>query len=306
MPKILMAIWPIFLLIAMGWTLRRCTNLGPGWRSGAERLTYYLLLPCLIVTKLAQADFSLIAVVPMVVAIALAIVLLTILLLAIRPWLSPDGRRFSSVYQGAVRMNTYLGLSIAGAMYGAAGMEAAALAVGTIVPLVNVTCVLTLATFANSATSSYRRIFVLFITNPLILACVIGGVLNASGCGLPVVIGPLAKLLARPALPLGLLLVGAALDFKALKGEWSLVMLTAALKLLVLPSLTWGLLRALDVTGVAAAVALVFNSLPPAPSAYILARQLGGDATLMATLVTSQTLFASVSLPIWLWLLART
>jgi hypothetical protein len=56
---------------------------------------------------------------------------------------------------------------------------------------------------------------------------------------------------------------------------------------------TWALMLAclgLGVTGEARTVAIICAAVPPASSAYILARQLGGDATLMATLITVLTL----------------
>jgi malonate transporter len=43
---------------------------------------------------------------------------------------------------------------------------------------------------------------------------------------------------------------------------------------------------------------LLFQALPTASSSYIMARQLGGDAPLMAGIIASQTLLAAVALPI--------
>lgn len=303
MVDIAVAVVPIFLLMMLGLVFRVGGIPGPGFWQPAERLTYYVLLPCLIAAKLAVADFRELAVVPMAAAIAAALVALTLLMLAARPWLPISGPRFTSVYQGAVRMNTYIGLSIAAAVYGATGIEAAAVAVGVIVPIVNVTCVLMLVMFGSSSAASSHNLLYHFVTNPLILACVAGGVLNVTGLGLPVVLGDLITILAQAALPLGLLVVGAALDLASARRAGLVVVLTAVLKLLALPAITWALLGALGVGGTEAAVAVIFSALPTATSSYILARQMGGDATLMATMVTAQTLLSAISLPVWLWLL---
>ena len=48
---------------------------------------------------------------------------------------------------------------------------------------------------------------------------------------------------------------------------------------------------------------ILFYSLPTAPSAYILARQLGGDARLMTGILTTQTALSIITLPLWLALL---
>jgi hypothetical protein len=56
------------------------------------------------------------------------------------------------------------------------------------------------------------------------------------------------------------------------------------------------------VEGLTAAIALLFMASPTATSSYILARQLGGDATLMAGVITLQTAVSMVSLPVILTL----
>ncbi|MEX0758797.1 MAG: AEC family transporter [Tistlia sp.] len=304
MSPVVAAILPVFLLIFLGWLLKRRAFPGDHFWAPAERLTYFVLFPALIATTLAQADFSRLEILPMAAAIVLAILAMSALILAARRLFAVDGPGLTSVYQGAVRMNTYIGLTVAYGVHGAEGLAAAALAVAAIVPLVNVTCTAMLARYGRGAAPGAAGMARQFATNPLILACLLGGLLNLSGIGLPPVLGPMALILGRAALPLGLLAVGAALDLRAARAAGRVVLQTSALKLAALPLLTWLFLQAFGIEGVAAFVAILFNALPTATSAYILARQLGGDATLMASLITVQTLVALASLPLVLGLLA--
>jgi len=48
--------------------------------------------------------------------------------------------------------------------------------------------------------------------------------------------------------------------------------------------------------------ALLAAAVPTASSSFVLARQMGGDAPLMANLVTLQLLWAVVTLPLVIWL----
>ena len=48
------------------------------------------------------------------------------------------------------------------------------------------------------------------------------------------------------------------------------------------------------------ATLIVYACLPTSPAAYILARQLGGDDTLMAAIITATTFAGLVTLPFWL------
>jgi len=294
---------PIFLLILLGWILRKRGLLSEGFWAPAEWLTYYLLFPALLVATLARADVGGLALLPMALGLWGALLLITGVMLALRPLLGTDGPGFTSLFQGAVRMNTYIGLSAAVGLQGEAGLAAAAVAAAVMVPLINLLCVLMLARYGRGARPTPLGLLREVAQNPLILACLAGIALNLSGLGLPPLLGPMLEILGAAALPLGLLAVGAALRVQALRGLGLPTAVDAAVKLLLLPAVAWGLLTLLGVEGVALFAGVLFTALPTAPSAYILARRLGGAAELMAGLVTAQTLLALVTLPLVLALL---
>ena len=104
------------------------------------------------------------------------------------------------------------------------------------------------------------------------------------------------EILARAALPLGLLAVGAGLRLEGLRRPGVLATVSA-LKLLVLPGLAAALCWVAQPGSLETAVLVTFAALPGASTAYILARQLGGDAPLIAAIVTVETAAALVTLP---------
>jgi predicted permease len=296
--EVVASVLPIFLLIILGWIFKRSPLIEEyGWKA-LERVTYYVLFPCLLASTLADADFSELAMKGVAGSIIGATGLVTVLLLATRSFFNSDGPAFTSIYQGAVRMNTYIGLSIANAFYGVQGLAASALAIAIIVPLVNIACVLMLAWYGSATNKGWRGVFDAFLKNPLILGAFAGLALNVSGMGMPPVIGPMAEILADAALPLGLLAVGAALQLKAVQESGMIVLATAAIKLLALPLVTYELLQFFGVSGIEGSIAILFNALPTATSSYILASQYGGDARLMASITSSQTLLSMVTLPL--------
>ncbi len=302
MLQIVLVILPVFLLIFIGQVCRRRSFPGDGFWAPAEKLTYYLLLPALIVMTLAEADFHRLAVLPMALALAGAILLMTGLVVALRPLLGVDGPGFTSVYQSVVRLNAYIGLSVAFGLYGDRGLAIASVAVATFVPLVNVTSTFMLARYGTSAQPSLGGVLRQVAANPLILACLLGGLLNLAGLGPPPVLGDMLKILSRAALPLGLLAVGAGLDLAAARGAKSIAAISSGLKLIALPAMTYALARWLGADPVALSIGVLFAALPVATSSFILARQLGGDAALIANLCAVQTLLAMVSLPLALTL----
>nr|CAA6800090.1 MAG: Unknown protein [uncultured Thiotrichaceae bacterium] len=104
--------------------------------------------------------------------------------------------------------------------------------------------------------------------------------------------------LSLMALPIGLLAVGAGLQLQALRDAGATFAWSSAVKLVILPLLSWFLAGALGLDHSAQQMLTLFAALPTAASAYILARQLGGNAELMAGIITGQTLLAMLSLPL--------
>jgi predicted permease len=107
-------------------------------------------------------------------------------------------------------------------------------------------------------------------------------------------------LLARAALPLGLLATGAALAFDGLRRRIGAILMASTAKFAVLPGLVWAGLRLTGITGADAGALLLFAVAPASISAYVLARQSGGDHRLMTGIITFQTVAAGAVLPIWL------
>ncbi len=70
------------------------------------------------------------------------------------------------------------------------------------------------------------------------------------------------------------------------------------LKLVAMPVLTVALAVWFGVTGSNLAIVAACAAVPTSPSAYVLARQMGGDAPLLAQIITLQTILAAVTMPL--------
>lgn len=303
MQTVALAVLPVFLLIFLGSLIARRAPFDATFWNGVERLTYFVLFPALLISSLAKSDLDFGEVLPMVAAIDAAILTMVPITLLLKRFMGMSGPEFGSFLQGAIRMNTYIGFAVSFALYGSDGLAKAAVAVIAIVPLVNVLCVMALVRFGDRGDGKQPRVLRELARNPLILGCLIGLLMNVSGIGLPPVLGPMLEILGRAALALGLLAVGAALDLEAARRGGALLGVSSLLKLAVMPLLTAAGCVLLGVEGPALGVALLFNGLPTATSAYILSRQLGGDYRLMAAITTGQTALSMLTIPLVLgWL----
>lgn len=305
MTDVILATLPIFLLIFVGTAAYRSGFLGQGFWRETEKLIYFVLFPCLLLASVARARLGELDILPMAGAVLGAMLAMTLLLLATRPLLRLSGPSFTSLYQGVIRMNTYLAFAVAAGIGGQPAVEATAVAVAIFVPLANVLCVTILVRYAGSGGGgAIGRTLVAVAKNPLILSILAGIALNLTGLGLPPVVGPMLDILGDAALGLGLIAVGAGLDFRAARSSGGTVLLASALKLAVMPALAWGLCALFGVTGPGALAVVLLNAMPTAGAAYILARQLGGDAPLVASIITVETALAMATLPVVLALAA--
>ena len=286
------------LLIALGWTLKWRNFAGEAFWRGFDRLVYFVLLPALLLHSLIGAEFSGAEAGALALSAALPIFALTLILLAARRTLGLEGPAFSSVYQGSVRSNTYVALATVPALYGEGGFALLALLLAAVVPLVNVLSIVVLSVQGRGRRPKPSEVAGSVATNPLILACALGLLANASGTTrLPAGLDGVLAALSAAALPCGLMIVGAALSPGALGGHARGVALSAAAKFLALPLLSLGAGRLLGLQPEALGAVVFFQAQPAATASYVLARQLGGDAELMASIVTVQTLLAFAVLP---------
>ncbi len=302
MIDVVAALIPVFAIIALGAVLRRLAFLpDDGWRA-VEQLTYFVLFPCFLFGAIAFADFANQPVGRMALLLAGAMLVMTSVTFPFKHALTLDGPAFTSLFQGAVRWNSYVALGAIAAVLGQPGLALIAIAVAVMVPLANLLCVVVLMR-NNGQSASVATLARQLAMNPLILACIAGIAVQAIGLPLPKVASTTINLLGKAALPLGLLAVGASLDLGNALARPTPVVTAMVLKLAIMPLIVAAGALALGVTGTAKVAALICAAVPGAPSSYILARQLGGDAPLMANITTAQTLAAMLTMPIILWVL---
>lgn len=293
---------PIFALIGLGYGLRRARLVDGSVWAGLERLIYFVFFPALLVHRLAAADFAVLALGPLALAVVLAVLAVSILAMAARRPLALDGPRHAVVFMAASRFNTYVGIAAAEILWGSAGAATAAIILAVWVPLVNVLSVIVLLRHGERPWTGRvsARVVREVAGNPIILACLLGVAIGWSGIALPWLPDRLLALLAAAALPLGLLTVGAGLEFAALGVRRRPLAIAVGAKLALMPAVMLAATALVGLEARAAAIVVLFAALPASPAAYVMTRQLGGDGPLMAGTIAATTVVSAVSLPAWI------
>ena len=307
MAPVLAALVPVFLVIVAGWAARVTGFVKEKHWPGLEKITYVVFFPAIIVYTLATADLSRVPVAGIAGALVAGILLNGAILLGLRPALERSlgigGPAFTSVFQGSTRWNTFVGLAVAGSLYGAHGLALMAVAVAAMIPLLNVMAIGVLVRFAGGPPQSTRSILKAIVTNPFIWSSVLGIAINASGLVLPAFLLDGIEILGRAALAAGLLVVGAGLDMRRLARPVPAHWISGVMKMVLMPIVAVLVARSMGVAGDDLAVVAIASAVPTASGGYVLAKQMGGDAPLMAEIITLHTLAAMLTMPVMIaWL----
>lgn len=298
----LSAFLPVILLVSLGRFLAwRGIPDTDGWRA-LERLCFIVLFPAMIVLVLSRAPFD---AAPWKLAIPLVVaqcIMATIGLLSVF-WPGIERPAIGSIIQSNSRWNTFIALSLCGVLFGEEGLALTSLAAAVMIPTANILSVTALTHFADHPTGKKRNPFAEMIRNPLVLACIFGLALNAAGVKPAGIFETTLDMLSAPAMTLGLLAAGAGLNLAALRRAGVLTVFWSLVRLLGMPVLAINLARyGFGLEGIPLIVLAIAASTPTATNGYIMARQLGGDASLMANLIATETTLAIITLPLILWI----
>jgi malonate transporter and related proteins len=174
-------LFPDFALILLGASLRRWMHLGDHFWGGVEKLVYFIFFPALLMHAMLRAHLDFATAGPLILTAAAS--LLTGMFLALMPrWLAQmrgqpiPPLQFASLFQCGFRFNSYIGLAVAGMLFGTPGIVLMGLILGVCVPWVNITAVWMLAKHADAGI--WREL----LRNPLIWGTLMGLLLNLGLC----------------------------------------------------------------------------------------------------------------------------
>jgi len=299
------ALFPLLALITAGFVIRRLEWLNPSFWPAAEKLTYFFLMPATLINSMYGKKIGSTPWVRMLLTVEGGI--LASALLVTLWWLlkrEMGGAAFTTLFQGGVRFNSFVALALAENIYGSDGLFMAAMGGGFMIILINL---LTVTVFSLAVGGGrkidIKRVALDIMRNPLIIGCLIGVGINGAGITLPSAINGTLALAGKAAFPIGLMAVGAACKFSHLGRNSQLLVVSSFVQFICKPVIAWSMARALGLPDMAASVAVLLFSVPTAPSAYILSRQMGGDHDGMALVITAQTCISFLTLPVTILLL---
>ncbi len=297
------AVLPLFLLVLLGYGLKRMGMFSDEWLTIANNFSFKVTLSVLLFYDTFTADTS-VSISPQVVAFAvLGVIGVTLLSYMTVPFIVKDRFRTGVVIQGIFRSNFLLfGMPLAINMFGNVGRPIAATLVAIVIPLFNLLAVITLTVFNKN---SGGRIDVLkllkgVVTNPLIIGCALGYLLRAIHFSLPQVALSTLSQVAGVAVPLALIILGGQFKFNGFLKNIKTVSTVVLVKLIIVPIIMVFIAVSMGFRGVELGVLMTIFGAPGAVSSSIMAYgmdcdgDLAGQIVVLGTLVSVFSMFAFI------------
>lgn len=309
MHSVFYSVLPIFFITLIGSIIKRKWLTSDEFWHGLEKLSFYLLFPAVLFEHISKIDLVSLEVLKLVLALIISTLLISVGLVFYQVKKSYDRIQFTSVFQGATRYNNYIFFALGSALFGDEGLTIVATISPYMIVLTNLTSVIAFAYYIPKRASGISRkaSFLLIgksiISNPLIIASIIGFVFNYFQVALNPGIKNTIQSLADSALAIGIIIVGASLKFKIEQEHIRQIFFTSSIKLILMPITTFIILWFMSISGTARSVGVLYSCLPCASTSYILSRQLGGDPETMSSIITFTTIFSILSLSILMYIL---
>ncbi len=313
------AIFPIMILMALGYFLKRTGIFTNEFLKMANKSVFYVFLPVLLFKNVVGvnsiSDIHWITVIFMIVVIGI-LVLLGFLTTKI----IPNPKQKGVIMQCIFRSNfALIGVSLAELIAGENGVLAAAVLSAFSIPIYNIFAVVSLSIFRENnkrlSKSDVMAIFVKIIKNPLIIGVVLGVIvllIRPYGSRfihtfIPAIdhftfLETVINYIARVASPLALLVLGGQFDFKKIQGYRKQIVIGVMGRNLLAPLIGVGsavLLHKAGIVyfdeGVFASFIALFGT-PVAVASAVMAEEMGSDGQLAGQLVVWTTLFSIVSI----------
>ncbi len=297
---------PICLMLVLGVFLKRINLINDEFIGIGSKIVFQVTLPTMLFLSIVNSnhDFTSSASLIAYGVIANLLFFLFTTITTKKAFNRPQDQ--GVIIQGAFRANTaIIAIAYVANAYGNSGVALAAIYVASMTLLYNIQAVITLTPKNDSAGTSTSKIILSTLTkNPLIIAILSGLLFYVLSIPIPKMITDTGRYLANMTLPLALLCTGGSLDLKALKEDNAPAWYSTGYKLIIAPLFITTGAFIFGFKGMELGIVFLMSSAPTAAASYVMARAMGGNATLAANIIALTTIFSLFSCTLGIFILS--
>lgn len=293
------AAMPVFLVIVLGWWLKRIGFLTDDFISVADKLVFKVSLPVMVFKDIADADLTNEVDFNFVLFCFFGTCAFFGIIWIMAEFFIKDKTVIGSFVQGSFRGSAaILGIAFAHNIYGSSGLVPVMIVAS--VPLFNIFSVIVLMRSDNAEDEDHGEIFLRtlkgIVTNPIIIGIFAGIPFALFGIELPVMADKALGSVASLSTPLALIAIGGGFCSGAVFKKWKLTLAAAVIKLIVIPGIFLPLAVFMGFRDEELVALLILTGAPTTVSSYIMAKNMGNDGALASGIVVLTTLLSSVTL----------
>jgi predicted permease len=296
-------ILPIFILVMLGWLLKRFNFFKEGFLESADKMVFKIMLPCMLFIESSKADLRGGSGQMSFILFGCAGISVSFLILwLIIPVFVKDDAKRGAMIQGSFRSNfTILGVPLAASMFGEKGSIAIAVLTPFIILLVNIYSVIILSVFAPHGTEKSiikiaGRIAKSTLTNPLIIAVVLALPFMLTDISLPVFAEKTLSYLSQATVALSLISLGAGITGSAIKGKIKYSLAATFIKTVLLPAVMVAIAYIFGFRNTELGVLFILFGTPSAVASYIMAKNMKSDDELAGQILLLTTMFCLITI----------
>jgi len=288
---------PICLMLVLGVFLKRINLINENFIEVASKIVFEVTLPTMLFLSIISSNHDFASSASLILYGVIANFLFFVLTTIITKKTFSRPQDQGVIIQGAFRANTgIIAIAYVANAYGNAGVALAAIYVASMTLLYNVQAVVTLTQKSDAkGIPTSKIIFRTLTKNPLIIAILFGIFCSFLSIPIPKMVTDAGRYLANMTLPLALLCTGGSLDLKALREDNAPAWYATSFKLVLAPLLTTLGAIIFGFRGLELGIVFIMSSAPAAAASYVMARAMGGNATLAANIIALTTIFSIFS-----------
>jgi malonate transporter and related proteins len=298
-------VFPIFIVIGLGFAATAGRVLGERAADGLSDYVFVIAIPILLFRTLATAALP--DVQPwsywLAYFAAVGVVWAAMTIVARRVFGMPGPETVIMGFSACQANTVFIGIPLILRAYGDAATVPIFLLIAINLPLTMAIATL-LVESGETGAGKWREMGRKLATHPIIIGIVSGGLFRMTGLPMPEIISSSFRLIADTAPAAALFALGMTLRRYGLAAAPGPLAVTAVLKLCVQPALVFVLaFHVLAMPPVWAAVAVIFAACPSGVNGYLLAQRYRMGVANASAAIAITTLLSVMTLSFWIWML---
>jgi len=296
---------PLMIYMIIGVVLRRTKIVTEQLMRDANNIIFYVTLPLMCYRAIAAADIDAMFETPFLLYMAIGIFVIYALTALIVPLFSKENKRRGVLILGVFRSNDAIfGLAVAAALLGENNLGMMSIAISLSVPLFGILAVIAMERYRGEQVR-FGTVLLRVLTNPIMLSCYAGFLVNLLNIQFPTVIQKPIDSLAAVTTPLAFVLLGGTISLDAVKKNRAAILVVSVLRLLIVPLVAVGSLLLLGFRGEHIVVSLIIFGAPVAMVTYSMAVAMQADDELAGTLVAVTSVLSIVTMFFFIFVLKQ-